>query len=71
MDYNYDRSSTINEFCGRHNISRPTFYVLVRSGQLEALKIGSKTIITADAERAFLKNLPRMFAKAGNTSAAA
>jgi excisionase family DNA binding protein len=69
MDSAYmDRSSTIADFCGRHNISRPTFYELVRSGQLEALKLGSKTIVTAEAERAFLAKLPRLFA---DTSAAA
>jgi excisionase family DNA binding protein len=57
-----DSASTIKSFCERYDICRPTFYKLVRSGQLEAVKFGNKTVITAEAERAFLAKLPRLFA---------
>jgi hypothetical protein len=57
-----DSASTVDGFCKRYKICRPTFYNLVRTGQLEALKLGRKTIVTAEAERAFLANMPRLFA---------
>lgn len=66
-----DSPSTVAEFCERYNICRPRFYELVRSGHLEALKLGRRTIITAEQERAFLAKLPRLFAKATDTPAAA
>jgi excisionase family DNA binding protein len=55
-----DSASTIKSFCERYDICRPTFYQLVRSGQLEARKLGRKTIITREAELAFLAKLPRL-----------
>jgi hypothetical protein len=62
-----DGPLTVKGFCERYDICRPRFYELVRSGQLEALKLGKKTIVTAEQEAAFLKRLPRLF----DTSAAA
>jgi len=50
------------DFCTSHSLSRATFHRLVAAGKLEARKIGRRTIVTADAERAWLESLP----KAGN-----
>lgn len=47
------------DFCAAHSISRPTFHRLVAAGKLEARKIGRRTIVTADAERAWLEALPK------------
>lgn len=46
-------------FCAAHSISRPTFHRMVAAGKLEARKIGRRTIVTAEAERAWLDALPR------------
>jgi hypothetical protein len=35
------------------------FYELVKSGDLDARKIGSKTVVTAESIRLFVANLPR------------
>ena len=42
------------------NISRSKVYELIRSGELRAKKLGSKTLILAEDANAFLANLPDM-----------
>ena len=49
---------TIDEFCDRNAVGRTTTYEEIRAGRLLAKKIGSKTIIPADAERAWREALP-------------
>jgi predicted DNA-binding transcriptional regulator AlpA len=45
----YDAYS-VEQFCERHNISRSTFYVLVRAGQgPRTFKIGARTLISREA----------------------
>ncbi len=45
--------------CARLGISIPTFYRLVRSGQLEAVKVGRRTLCTRQAQAAWLASLPK------------
>ncbi len=49
---------TVDEFCRRNDMSRTTFYELVRAGELKAKKRGSRTIVLASEELAWLNSLP-------------
>lgn len=41
---------SVEQFCARHNISRSTFYLLVREGQgPRTFKIGTRTLISREA----------------------
>ena len=47
-----DRAFTFNEACRDHlRISRGTGYKLVKAGQLEVVKLGTRTIVTGRAIR--------------------
>ncbi len=56
---NTNSSKSPADFCAAHTCSRATFHRLVLAGKLEARKIGRRTIVTADAERAWLESLPK------------
>lgn len=43
--------------CQRHNISPQTFYRQVRSGALRITKIGARTIVQPEDERAWLDSM--------------
>ncbi len=45
-------------FANRNGISLTTVYNQMRSGQLKAKKLGKRTLITAEAEKEWLENLP-------------
>jgi excisionase family DNA binding protein len=45
---------SIAEVCEALTISRPTFYRLVRDGELRAIKIAGRTVVTADELDRFL-----------------
>jgi excisionase family DNA binding protein len=45
-------------------IGRTTVYGLIASGQLEAMKLGSRTLVTAASIEALLASLPRVVTKA-------
>ena len=49
---------TVSQFCERNNMSRTTFYELLKSGDLKAKKRGSRTIVLASDETAWLNSLP-------------
>lgn len=49
---------SVREICQRHGICRQTFYDEIRRGRLHARKLGKKTIVTAENERAWLESLP-------------
>jgi predicted DNA-binding transcriptional regulator AlpA len=58
-------SSTIDEFCERHRFSRATFYNLRRAGRAPTVKkIGTRSIITNEAEAEWLKALAQETAAA-------
>lgn len=43
------------EICRRNGIGKTTLYAEIKAGRLEAIKVGRRTLITASAERAWLK----------------
>ena len=45
---------TVAEVCDALTISRPTFYRLVRDGELHAIKIANRTVVTAQELERFL-----------------
>jgi excisionase family DNA binding protein len=55
---------TLTEFCRAVPCSRPTAYAAIRAGRLTAKKLGTRTLIPAEAARAFIANLPSMRAAA-------
>lgn len=52
------------EICRRNGIGKTTLYAEIKSGRLEAIKVGRRTLITASAEQAWLATLPRLAAQA-------
>ena len=55
---------TIDDACRRlGNIGRTTLYGLIADGKLEAVKLGSRTLITTASIDALLASLPRLTAK--------
>jgi excisionase family DNA binding protein len=51
---------TIEGACQRlGNIGRTTIYGLIAAGRLEAVKLGSRTLVTAASINALIANLPR------------
>ena len=62
---NADRLAyTLTEFCRAVPCSRPTAYAAIRTGKLQAKKLGTRTLIPAHVARAFIDNLPDMKAAA-------
>ncbi len=58
MDDAEKRAFNIEEFCHRYGVGRTTFYEEIKSGRLRMVKVGKRSLITADAAEAWLKNLP-------------
>jgi hypothetical protein len=56
---------SINEFAKSAGFSRDKVYEELRSGRLKAKKAGRRTIITADAARAYIDSLPDLELGAG------
>jgi excisionase family DNA binding protein len=53
------RAFPISEFCRRYGIGRTTAYAEIAAGRLCAVKVGKRTLITADAAEAWLASLPK------------
>jgi hypothetical protein len=51
-------ASTIDEFSARNHICRDTTYNQIRLGKLRARKVGGRTLIFAEDERAWRDALP-------------
>ena len=49
---------SVDRFAAEHDISRSQTYVELNSGRLIGSKVGNRTIITAENEAAWRKNLP-------------
>jgi len=49
---------TIPEFCKTTNIGRTVTYKLINQGDIEAVKVGKKTLITRSSLDAFVSSLP-------------
>jgi hypothetical protein len=54
------QSSTVNDFCKRHGISRTTFYEEVKDGRLIARKVRGRTTVRDDDEASWLDALPKL-----------
>jgi hypothetical protein len=54
------RAFRIEEFAHRNSISRAQVYIELKAGRLNAKKVGSATLITIEAENAWLAALPSM-----------
>jgi excisionase family DNA binding protein len=53
-------ASSISTFCERHDIGRSTVYEEIKKGRLRAVKVGRRTLITDEDERAWLASLPSL-----------
>jgi len=51
---------SVDRFCEATDIGRSKTYELIRTGQLRAKKLGSKTLILAEDADPFLASLPDM-----------
>lgn len=48
---------SIKEFCEATSLGRTTVYELIAAGRLSPVKVGAKTLITAEEARRFLSGL--------------
>jgi excisionase family DNA binding protein len=49
---------SVNSFCEKFDIGRTKFYEELNAGRIRARKVGTKTLIPADAAVAWLSSLP-------------
>ena len=61
----------IPEFCAAHGLSKTTVYELLAAKRLEAVKVGSKTLITEESRKRWCASLPRFRSTAELAQAAA
>jgi excisionase family DNA binding protein len=54
----WQRAMSIRAFCERYDIGRTKVYGEIRAGRLRALKVGKRTLISADAAEEWLNRLP-------------
>jgi excisionase family DNA binding protein len=52
------RSYSIDEICERNGISRSTIYAEIRRGKLRVRKLGVRSLVTDEDERAWLDGMP-------------
>lgn len=48
---------TVRDFCARHGIGVTTFYKLVGQGKIAIVKVGARTLVPSDSERAWCESL--------------
>jgi excisionase family DNA binding protein len=51
---------TVAEAIQRFGIARTKLYELIREGDIEAVKLGRRTLIRAESARSFIDRLPRV-----------
>lgn len=51
---------SVAELCQTLGVSRDGIYAAIRRGELSAIKMGRRTLITHEAVEAFLLQLPRL-----------
>ena len=49
---------TIDTFCGDHELSRSTFYRMLKRGDIKTVKVGAATRIAPQHEQEWLASLP-------------
>ena len=52
------RTFGINKFCQRNDVGRTTVYEEIKNGRLRAVKCGTRTLITKEAEDSWRASLP-------------
>jgi hypothetical protein len=60
MGENISGASSIQKFAKRNNVSQSSAYKEIRAGRLLARKVGRRTIIFDEDERAWRDNLPKL-----------
>ena len=50
---------SVNEFLSRNSIGRTLFYALVKSGQIDIVKVGTKTLVSDTSEKSWHSTLAR------------
>ncbi len=48
---------SVREFCHRNSIGKTTFFALVKSGAITTLKMGARTLVSAESEKAWHETL--------------
>jgi excisionase family DNA binding protein len=56
------QAHTVPGVVATYGIGRTTIYKLIKEGKLEAVKLGSRTLILDSSVRTLLANLPRLAA---------
>jgi excisionase family DNA binding protein len=51
---------SIAEFCAQTGVGKDSAYAAIRKGDLVAVKLGKRTLVTAKARDEFIANLPRL-----------
>jgi excisionase family DNA binding protein len=64
MQIEYENLS-VGEAVRMFGIGRTKLYELIRRGDIEAVKLGRRTLIRAASARAFIDNLPRLGGASG------
>jgi hypothetical protein len=59
MDTPKQVSFSADDFAKRHGIGRTTVFSEIKAGRLQARKVGKRTLVTAEDERAWLACLPK------------
>ena len=52
------RAYSVDVFCERFGVGRTTAYREIKTGRLHVVKVGKRTLITADAAELWLRSLP-------------
>jgi hypothetical protein len=55
---------SVADFCAELGIGRTLAYAEAKAGRLQILKLGRRSLITADAKRRFLASLPSLHGEA-------
>lgn len=60
---NETQAFTISQFCALHNISRSTFYNILKDGQAPVImRLGRRRLITAEAAQAWRERMTKLSA---------
>lgn len=62
--YSESENLSVGEAVRRFGIGRTKLYELIQRGDIEAVKLGRRTLIRAASARAFLESLPKLGGRA-------
>jgi excisionase family DNA binding protein len=54
------RAFTIDEFCDHYNVGKTTAYTAFNQKKLQAVKLGTKTLIPVEAAEQWFQSLPKV-----------